>query len=125
MQALRRGPFIGALALGLLYIPLLRLVSSRGPAPAARPSPPAPRSRPRTPFEAALREAAQDRTRAKIAVSRELNRATEALQPAASTSDHCPCSGQWLLVQRHSCTRHVALFRGLGDLGPRGDDGYQ
>jgi hypothetical protein len=44
-----------------------------------------------------------------LSVSR-LNRATEALQPAASTSDHCPCSGQWLLVQRHSCTRHVALF---------------
>jgi hypothetical protein len=51
----------------------------------------------------------------------ELNRATEALQPAASTSDHCPCSGQWLLVQRHSCTRHVALFsraaRRAPDLG--------
>ena len=72
MQALRRGPFIGALALGLLYVPLLRLVSTREPAPAARPTPPARRSRPRTPFEAALREAAQDRTRAKIAVSREL-----------------------------------------------------
>src|SRR5437879_13794307 len=72
MQALRRGPFIGALALGLLYVPLLRLVSTREPAPAARPTPPAPRSRPRTPFEAALREASQDRTRAKIAVSREL-----------------------------------------------------
>jgi hypothetical protein len=72
MQALRPGQFTALVGLGLLCLPLMRLVSTRAPAAVVPATAPTASARPKSPFEAALRAALQDRTRAKIAVSREL-----------------------------------------------------
>jgi hypothetical protein len=78
MRATLSVPVAGVLGLCLLSLPLLRLIGPRGP---AAPLPidvdgTAP-SLPRSPSEAALREASQYRTLAKIAVNQERETLTE------------------------------------------------